>query len=50
MNDNHYAALTHILLSDTYTSDGNYAMYGCTEQFKDVGAVRTCSASGTRAR
>lgn len=35
MNDNHYAALTHILVSDTYTSDGNYAMYGCTEQFKD---------------
>ncbi|MEQ3363696.1 VaFE repeat-containing surface-anchored protein [Raoultibacter massiliensis] len=35
MSDNHYAALTHILLSDTYTSDGNYAMYGCTEQFKD---------------
>lgn len=35
MSDNRYAALTHILLSDTYTSDGNYAMYGCTEQFKD---------------
>ena len=34
MNDNHYAALTHILVSDTYTSDGSYALYGCTEDFK----------------
>ena len=34
MNDNHYAALAHILVSDTYTSDGSYALYGCSEDFK----------------
>lgn len=34
MSDNNYAALTHILVSDTYTSDGDQALYGCTEEFK----------------
>lgn len=34
MNANHYAALAHILLSDTYTSDGSYALYGCDADFK----------------
>lgn len=34
MSDNNYAALAHILLSDTYTSDGNQALYGCTDEFK----------------
>lgn len=30
-----YMALAHILLSDTYASDGEYAMYGCSEGFRD---------------
>lgn len=34
MTDARYAALAHILLSDTYTSDGSYALYGCSEAFK----------------
>lgn len=34
MTDARYAALAHILLSDTYTSDGSYALYGCNEAFK----------------
>lgn len=29
-----YAACTHILLSDTYTSNGSYAMYGCSAEFR----------------
>ena len=34
MTDARYAALTHILLSDTFSSNGNYALYGCSEDFK----------------
>ena len=34
MTDSRYAALTHILLSDTYTSNGHYATYGCNASFK----------------
>ena len=34
MNDARYAALTHIILSDTYSSSGNQAMYGCTQAFR----------------
>lgn len=34
MTDARYAALAHILLSDTFSSNGNYALYGCNEQFK----------------
>lgn len=35
MTEERYVALTHILLSDTFTSDGSYALYGCSEDFKD---------------
>ena len=35
MNDGRYAALAHILVADTFASDGNYAMYGCSEGFRD---------------
>lgn len=34
MTDARYAALAHILLSDTFSSNGNYALYGCAESFK----------------
>lgn len=34
MTDARYAALTHILLSDTFSSNGNYALFGCNESFK----------------
>ena len=34
MTDARYAALTHILLSDTFSSNGYYALYGCSEDFK----------------
>ena len=34
MTDARYAALTHILLSDTFSSNGDYALYGCAESFK----------------
>ncbi len=34
MTDARYAALTHILLSDTFSSNGHYALYGCSEDFK----------------
>ncbi len=34
MNSAHYAACAHILVSDTYTSDGSYALYGCNADFK----------------
>lgn len=30
-----YMALAHILMADTYASDGNYALFGCTEGFRD---------------
>lgn len=35
MTDGRYAALAHILLSDTFSSNGNYALYGCNESFKE---------------
>ena len=34
MNDARYAALTHIILSDTYSSSGDQAMHGCTQAFR----------------
>ena len=34
MTDSRYAALAHILLSDTFSSNGNYALFGCNEAFK----------------
>lgn len=34
MTDARYAALAHILLSDTFSSDGSYALFGCNESFK----------------
>lgn len=34
MTDARYAALTHIILSDTYSSSGNAAMHGCTQAFR----------------
>lgn len=30
-----YMALAHILMADTYASDGNYALFGCTEGFRE---------------
>lgn len=35
MTPDRYTALAHILMADTYSSDGNYAMYGCSEAFRD---------------
>lgn len=35
MTADRYMALAHILMADTYSSDGNYAMFGCTEGFRD---------------
>lgn len=34
MTSSRYAACAHILVSDTYTSDGSYALYGCNADFK----------------
>lgn len=34
MTDARYAALTHILLSDTYSSSSASALYGCSESFR----------------
>lgn len=34
MTNSRYAALAHILLSDTFSSNGNYALFGCNEAFK----------------
>lgn len=34
MTNARYAALAHILLSDTYTSDSSYALFGCNADFK----------------
>lgn len=34
MTNARYAALTHILLSDTFSSNGDYALYGCNAAFK----------------
>ena len=57
MTPDRYTALAHILMADTYSSDGNYAMYGCSEAFRDwvawnvlgfddSGAVSNESATG----
>lgn len=35
MTDARYAALAHILLSDTFSSNGSYALYGCNASFKE---------------
>lgn len=35
MTPDRYMALAHILMADTYSSNGNYAMFGCTEGFRD---------------
>ncbi len=35
MTDGRYVALTHILLSDTFSSNSDYALYGCSQDFKD---------------
>lgn len=35
MSDARYAALTHIIVSDTFSSDGDYALFGCNQDFKD---------------
>lgn len=35
MDDGRYAALTHIIASDTFASNGDYALYGCSQDFKD---------------
>ena len=34
MNDARYAALTHIILADTYSSSGDAAMHGCAQAFR----------------
>lgn len=34
MTNARYAALAHILLSDTFSSNGDYALFGCNEDFK----------------
>lgn len=34
MTPSRYMALAHILMADTYASDGNYALYGCSDGFK----------------
>lgn len=34
MTASRYAACAHILVSDTYTSDGSYALFGCNPEFK----------------
>lgn len=34
MTDSRYAALAHILLSDTFSSNGDYALFGCNAAFK----------------
>ncbi len=34
MTNARYAALAHILLSDTFSSNGHYALFGCNEEFK----------------
>lgn len=35
MTPSRYMALAHILMADTYASDGNYALFGCSEGFRD---------------
>ena len=44
MTASRYAACAHILVSDTYTSDGSYALYGCNADSR-AGLGRTSSAS-----
>ena len=34
MTADRYMALAHILMADTYASDGNYALFGCSEGFR----------------
>ena len=34
MTDDRYVALAHILISDSYASDGNAALYGCSSAFR----------------
>lgn len=34
MNADRYTALAHILMADTYSSDGDYATFGCSERFR----------------
>ena len=38
MTADRYMALAHILMSDTYASNGNYAMFRCSEGFRDCAA------------
>ena len=35
MSAERYMALAHILMADTYASDGNYALFGCSEGFRE---------------
>ena len=35
MNADRYMALAHILMADTYASDGDYALFGCSESFRE---------------
>lgn len=35
MTADRYMALAHILMADTYASDGNYALFGCSEGFRE---------------
>lgn len=35
MTDARYVALTHIVVSDTFNSNSDYALYGCNQAFKD---------------
>ena len=34
MDAGRYTALAHILMADTYSSDGDYATFGCSERFR----------------
>ncbi|WP_101721029.1 VaFE repeat-containing surface-anchored protein [Eggerthella timonensis] len=35
MSADRYMALAHILMADTYASDGDYALFGCSEGFRE---------------
>lgn len=59
MTEARYAALTHILLSDTYSSSSASALYGCSESFRSWaqrqvigfdshGALTNAAATGRR--
>ena len=41
MTDARYAALAHILLSDTFSCNGNYALFGCNDVVQEHGAATT---------